>query len=117
MISSPDLPSQQYPAEIMPTSIRPTGMAVSYMTQHIMIIVLVQTTPLALKDISWRFFLIFVCSSAIFSVVFVLFYPETRHKTLEEIEAIFGDKVSAAKSPELTISNSIVGCRHCRNAK
>lgn len=83
----------QYPAEIMPTSMRPTGVAVAYMTQHVLIIILIQFTPIALETISWRFFLIFVCGSAIFSVVFYFFYPETRYKSLEEIEAIFGDKV------------------------
>lgn len=91
----------------MPTSIRPTGVAASYMTQHIMIIVLVQATPVALQDISWRFFLIFVCSSAIFAVVFVLFYPETRHKTLEEIEAVFGDKVSDSCPSACTMTTQV----------
>ncbi|RVX65943.1 hypothetical protein B0A52_09828 [Exophiala mesophila] len=83
-----------YPAEIMPTSMRPTGVAVAYMTQHVLIIILIQFTPIALETISWRFFLIFVCGSAIFAVVFYFFYPETRYKSLEEIEAIFGDKVA-----------------------
>ena len=77
----------------MPTSMRPTGVAVAYMTQHVLIIILIQFTPIALETISWRFFLIFVCGSAIFAVVFYFFYPETRYKSLEEIEAIFGDKV------------------------
>ncbi|KAK5310803.1 hypothetical protein LTR93_011925 [Exophiala xenobiotica] len=86
-----------YPAEIMPTSIRPTGVAVPYMTQHILIIVLAQVTPLALQDISWRYFIIFVVSSEIFAVVFYFFYPETRYKTLEEIEAIFGGRVSLTR--------------------
>ncbi|KIV95265.1 hypothetical protein PV10_02938 [Exophiala mesophila] len=83
-----------YPAEIMPTSIRPVGVAVSYMTQHILIIILVQFTPQAIETISWKFFLIFVCSSFLYFIVFLVFYPETRYKTLEEIEAIFGDKVA-----------------------
>ncbi|OQV10459.1 hypothetical protein CLAIMM_14453 [Cladophialophora immunda] len=83
-----------YPAEIMPTSVRPVGVAVSYMTQHVLIIILVQFTPQAIETISWKFFLIFVCSSFVFAIVFVLFYPETRNKTLEEIEAVFGDKVA-----------------------
>lgn len=26
-------------------------------------------------------------------VAFILFYPETRHKTLEELSAVFGDEV------------------------
>ena len=83
----------QYPAEIMPTAMRPVGVAVAYMTQHILIIILVQFTPQAIETISWRFFLIFVCSSAISAVIFVLFYPETRNRTLEELAAVFGDEV------------------------
>lgn len=69
------------------------------MTQHILIIILVQFTPQAIETISWKFFLIFVCSSFLYFIVFLYFYPETRYKTLEEIEAIFGDKVSSAIFP------------------
>lgn len=83
----------QYPAEIMPTAIRPVGVAAAYMAQHVLIIVLVQCTPTAIETISWRFFLIFVCASAISLVLFVVFYPETRNKTLEELAAVFGDEV------------------------
>ncbi|KAK5308976.1 hypothetical protein LTR93_012297 [Exophiala xenobiotica] len=54
----------------MPTSIRATGVGVSYMTQHILIIVLAQVTPLALQDIAWRYFISFVASSAIFAIDF-----------------------------------------------
>jgi MFS family permease len=82
-----------YPAEIMPTAMRPVGIASAYIMQHILIIILVQFTPQAIETISWRFFLIFVCSSAISFVVFILFYPETRNKTLEELAAVFGDEV------------------------
>lgn len=72
---------------------RPVGIASAYIMQHILIIILVQFTPIAIETISWRFFLIFVCSSAISFVIFILFYPETRNKTLEEMAAIFGDEV------------------------
>lgn len=77
----------------MPTAMRPVGIASAYIMQHILIIILVQFTPIAIEMISWRFFLIFVCSSAVSFIVFVLFYPETRNKTLEELAAVFGDEV------------------------
>lgn len=64
------------------------------MAQHILIIILVQFTPQAIETISWKFFLIFVISTGIFAIVFIVFYPETRNKTLEEMEGVFGDKVS-----------------------
>ena len=84
----------QYAAEIMPNAIRTVGCAVSYMALHLMIIVLVQVTPLAVEAISWRYFLIFLICSSIFAVIFYFLYPETQGKTLEDIEAIFGDKAS-----------------------
>jgi hypothetical protein len=83
----------QYPAEIMPTAIRPVGVATAYMAQHILIIILVQFTPQAIETISWKFFLIFVSASVVSIVAFITFYPETRNKTLEELAAVFGDEV------------------------
>ena len=88
----------QYAAEIMPNAIRTVGCAVSYMALHLMIIVLVQVTPLAVEAISWRYFLIFLICSSIFAVMFYFLYPETQGKTLEDIEAIFGDKASEMRS-------------------
>ena len=54
---------------------------------------LVQVTPIAIDAISWKYFLIFVIFDCIFIVIAYLFYPETKNKTLEELEALFGDKV------------------------
>ncbi|KAK6380737.1 hypothetical protein LTS17_004937 [Exophiala oligosperma] len=83
-----------YSAEILPTSIRSFGVANSYLTFNCIIILLVQVTPLALDAISWRYFLIFLIMDIIFIVAFYVYCPETRKKTLEEIEALFGDEVA-----------------------
>jgi hypothetical protein len=56
---------------------------------------LVQVTPIAIEAISWRYFLIFVICDCIFIIIFYFFYPETKNKPLEELEALFGDKVCA----------------------
>ena len=57
-------------------------------------IVLVQVTPLAIEKISWRYFLIFVICDVIYVIGFYFFYPETKGKMLEEIEAVFGDDLA-----------------------
>jgi hypothetical protein len=77
----------------MPSNIRATGTATGYAIFNLIVIMLTQVTPLAIEEISWRYFLIFVICDAIFIVIFVLWYPETKNKTLEEIAALFGDEV------------------------
>jgi len=49
---------------------------------------------MAIDAISWKYFLIFVICDMVFIVLFYFFYPETKNKTLEELEAIFGDRVA-----------------------
>lgn len=78
----------------MPTSIRSAGVATAYVVMHCIMIVIVQVTPLALESISWRYFLIFLFANSIFVVILYVFYPETKGKTLEEMNAVFGDEVS-----------------------
>ena len=51
-------------------------------------------TPIAIEAISWKYFMIFVICDVVFIIIFYLFFPETKNKSLEEIGAIFGDEVS-----------------------
>jgi MFS family permease len=83
-----------YPSEIMPTPIRAAGNAVAFCTFNAITIMLVQVTPIAIEEIAWRYFVIFVVCDAVFIVVVYLVYPETVGKTLEEIAALFGDVVA-----------------------
>jgi hypothetical protein len=83
-----------YPSEIMPTPMRAAGNAVAFCTFNAITIMLVQVTPLAIEKIAWRFFVIFICTDAIFIIVVYFVYPETVNRTLEEIAALFGDEVA-----------------------
>lgn len=95
-----------YPSEIMPTPIRAVGNASAFCTFNAITIMLVQVTPIAVEKIAWKYFLIFIICDAIFIAVVYLVYPETSGRTLEEIAALFGDKVAvdikeAHHSPDL----------------
>ena len=73
--------------------IRATGLAYGFAMLNAIIIMLVQVTPIALQAISWKFFLIFIFTDAIFVIVVYLYFPETANVPLEEVAALFGDKV------------------------
>jgi hypothetical protein len=55
---------------------------------------LVQVTPIAIESISWKYFLIFVFTDAVFIIVFYFQFPETANIPLEEVAALFGDEVA-----------------------
>lgn len=83
-----------YPPEILPVQIRATGMALGFGLKMATTIALVQVTPLAIQRVSWRYFLVFVISIALFLVGFWFWFPETSGIPLEEVARVFGDEVS-----------------------
>lgn len=74
--------------------IRATGLAFGFAMLNAIIIMLVQVTPIAIQAISWKYFMIFVFTDVIFVIVFYFQFPETANVPLEEVAALFGDKVS-----------------------
>jgi hypothetical protein len=82
----------------MPTCIRSAGVATAYVVMHCVLIAIVQVSPLALTKISWRYFLIFLFANVMFVVILFVAYPETRGKTLEEMNVLFGDEASRESS-------------------
>ena len=94
-----------YTAEILPTNIRATGTASGYALFNMVVILLAQVTPMAIQAISWKYFMIFVICDAVFLILFVIFFPETKNKTMEDIGAIFGDDVN-----QNDVSGSLCAC-------
>lgn len=57
-------------------------------------IILLVAGPIALDKIGWKFF--FVCIiPTFFNILFVYFFcPETKNRSLEDINALFGERVA-----------------------
>ncbi|OTA78913.1 hypothetical protein M434DRAFT_38419 [Hypoxylon sp. CO27-5] len=84
-----------YMSEIFPSRIREAGVAVGTATQWLFNFVFSQITPHAVNNIGWRTFLMF----CIFNWILVLYtwfvIKETKGKSLEEMEALFGSSETA----------------------
>ncbi|KAF8889135.1 general substrate transporter [Infundibulicybe gibba] len=83
-----------YPAEISTTRIRARGSAISSFFNWMCVFAVVEMTPPAIANISWRVFIIFAIFNACWVPLVcifmgILFFPETHSLELEEIDAIF----------------------------
>ena len=78
-----------YAAEITPLRVRTKVTAMSAATNWLFNFLVAEVTPIGFATISWRYYIIYAAISAFSAVVFILFFPETKGRTLEEIDEIF----------------------------
>lgn len=78
-----------YPAEIVPLRIRAPANALSTSANWLFNFMVVMITPVAFANIKYQTYIIFaVINAAIFPFTY-FFFPETRLRSLEEMDAIF----------------------------
>lgn len=78
-----------YPAEINPIKTRAKANAISTCTNWIFNFAIVMITPVMLNSITWGTYTFFACLNASFIPVIYFFYPETKGRSLEEIDLVF----------------------------
>lgn len=94
-----------YPAEVTPLATRVQANALSTATNWVCVFIVVMITPIAFNNIGWRTYLIFACCSAFAMVVVYFCFPETKDRSLEEIEMIFANSsgpLGAVKEAKIT---------------
>jgi MFS family permease len=83
-----------YLAEIFPMHIRGQGMALGMAAFSIATIILLCAGPPALDRIGWKFFFVLIFPTALHLLGVYFLYPETKQRSLEDINAAFGEKVA-----------------------
>ncbi|EHL01151.1 putative Sugar transporter STL1 [Glarea lozoyensis 74030] len=78
-----------YPAEINPLRTRARANALSTCSNWLFNFLVVMVTPVMISSISWGTYLFFAVVNACFIPIIYFFYPETRRRSLEEIDLIF----------------------------
>ncbi|KAF8857187.1 general substrate transporter [Acephala macrosclerotiorum] len=82
-----------YPAEIFPVDIRAKGNSISTFVNWTLNLIFAQISPNALSTIGFKYFYVFFVFGIIAVVCYSLFYPETKGKTLEQMDELFGDQL------------------------
>ncbi len=82
-----------YPAEIFPIEIRAKGNSISTLTNWCLNLLFAQCAPIALSNLGFRFFYFFFAFNGVAAACYVLFFPETKGRTLEQMDEVFGDQL------------------------
>ncbi|KAJ3548423.1 hypothetical protein NM208_g1025 [Fusarium decemcellulare] len=81
-----------YPVEVLSYEIRAKGMAFSSLFTSAAMLVMQFGIPVALKNIAWKTYIVFCIWCFIQSGILYLLVPETKNRTLEELDHIFSSK-------------------------
>ncbi|CAG8059667.1 unnamed protein product [Penicillium salamii] len=92
-----------YPAEIVPLRIRAPTNALATSANWIFNFMVVMITPVAFANIGYKTYVIFaVINACIFPFVY-FFFPETRYRSLEEMDAIFKKSTNVFDAVSISI--------------
>ncbi|KAL4876782.1 general substrate transporter [Aspergillus karnatakaensis] len=83
-----------YPSEILPFSLRATGMSIMIFTNKAALFFNQFVNPIGMDDLGWKYYLVYVAWLLVEVLLFYLFFPETYGKTLEAIAEIFDSPAS-----------------------
>jgi MFS family permease len=83
-----------YLAEIFPTHIRSQGVGFGMVGLYLASIILLVAGPIALENITWKFFIVLIIPTFLHLLNVYFFFPETKQRSLEDINAQFGEKVA-----------------------
>jgi len=90
--------SWTYPAEIFPSKIRTTAVSMATASNWFWNCVLSFAVPPLLWNISWKMYMIFGTFNGLALIHIFLTAPETKGKTLEEMDEVFDSRVPAWRS-------------------
>ncbi|KAH8883737.1 lactose permease [Thozetella sp. PMI_491] len=91
-----------YPAEILPNDIRAKGIAADKFVAAIFSFINLYLTPIALKNIGWKAYTIFLVLHVVHWFMMYQVTVETKGRSLEEIEEIFNDRRPVKRSKQFT---------------
>lgn len=90
-------------AELLPIFLRTKGLGLATFCNGVAAIALSQITPIALDNISWCYYAVFIASNLAGVFFYFFLLPDTNGLSLEEVGALFGDEMATAKLDEIDV--------------
>lgn len=96
-----------YGAEILPMGLRSRVMGLAAASHFIVNVAITEAGPSAFANIHENYYYVFMACTLFFLVVAYFYFPETRHKTLEEIASAFGDRVVTLTETDIKAEQNV----------
>ncbi|KAK4936141.1 hypothetical protein LTR10_022937 [Elasticomyces elasticus] len=78
-----------YGAEILPYHMRLKGLSIELSVQSVGLAFNQWVNPVALAAIAWKYYIVYIALIAMYLVLILFFFPETRRMTIEEVSVLF----------------------------
>ncbi|KAJ1924836.1 hypothetical protein IWQ60_004945 [Tieghemiomyces parasiticus] len=82
-----------YPSEIFPLNCRAKATSISTAANWLFNFAIGQIAPILMERITWGLYILFACFAVAAIIMVYFFFPETKGRTLEEMDEVFGDVV------------------------
>ncbi|KAH7336169.1 putative hexose carrier protein [Rhexocercosporidium sp. MPI-PUGE-AT-0058] len=92
------------PVELFPFFLRSKGLGLAVFSKAVVAIILAQITPIAIENVHWRYYSLFIASNFVAGLIYYFFLPETKGKSLEEIAELFGDALATEQLGDIDTS-------------
>lgn len=86
---------------MLPLQIREQGLAIGNMFYWLFQFMMVEITPIAIKNIYYKFYVILAVFNVGMAVIVWLFYPEVARMELEEVDLFFVKKYGNGESSDM----------------
>ncbi|KAH0420682.1 hypothetical protein CcaCcLH18_13870 [Colletotrichum camelliae] len=106
-----------YIAETLTTTTRAKGTAVGNFASSAISLVLAYSSGPAFEKIGYYFYLVFVFWDILEAIFIFFFFPETKHRTLEELEEVFSAPNPVQKSLEPRSASTMLETMKVPNEK